>query len=141
MDDSANWDRESLVPPSFQGKCPAVALPLAVDTPITRLLVWSCPHDNLCSLGFDQLAPVVIQYFRPPTAYMPLQDVEQLIFLSSTGPHIWVFRCRMPLLLLWVQGYYSLQARPRWGTNAHLRLRPVHKRQALGLLCFTPVPP
>ena len=45
LDDSVNWDRESLVPPSFQDKCAVVALPPAVDTPITRLLVWSCPHD------------------------------------------------------------------------------------------------
>ena len=64
---------------------------------------------------------------------MPLQTIEQLTFLPSAGPHSWVFRCRMPPPLLRVQGCYTLQPGPRWGANAHLRLHPVHKRQALGL--------
>ena len=105
------------MPPSFQGKCAAVALPLAADTPITKLLVCSCPHSIPCSLGLDQLVPVVILYFHPPTACMPLQTIEQLTFLSLAGPHIWVFRCRMPPPLLRIQGCYSLQPGLRWGTN------------------------
>lgn len=82
-------------------------MPIAVATSITRSLAWSCPHTILCFLGLDQVMPTVILYFRPPTAYMPLQDIEQLTSLSSAGPHIWVFRCRMPPPLLRVQGYYS----------------------------------
>ena len=39
---------------------------------ITRLFAWSCPHENPCSLGFDQLMLVVILYFHLLTAYMPL---------------------------------------------------------------------
>ena len=129
------------MPLSFQGKCTVVALPLVVDTPITKLLIWPCPHDNLCSLGLDELAPIVILYFCPLTACMPLQSIEQLTFLSSAGPHSWVFCCRMPPPLLRVQGCYSLQPGPRWGTNAHLRLHPIHRRQALGLPHFALVPP
>ena len=72
LDDSTNWDWGSPLPPSFQGKCATVALPLVVDTPITRVLAWSCPHGIPCSLGLDQLASVVILYFCPPTAYMSL---------------------------------------------------------------------
>ena len=72
---------------------------------------------------------------------MPLRSIEQLIFLSSAGPHIWVFHCRTPPPLLRVQSCYTLQPGPRWGINAQLWLHLVHKRQALGLPRFASVPP
>ena len=46
----------------------------------------------------------------------------------------------MPTPLVRIQCCYTLQPGPRWGTNAHLRLCPVHKRQALGLPRFALVP-
>ena len=33
LDDFANWDWGPPIPPSIQGKCAAVAMPLAVETP------------------------------------------------------------------------------------------------------------
>ena len=108
LDDATKWDRGSPIPLSLQDQCAAVAMPLAVDTPIARVLACSCPHDISCTLGLDQPTPIVILYFRPLTTYIPLQDIEQLTSLSSAGPHIWVFHCRMPPPLLQVQGCYTL---------------------------------
>ena len=51
------------------------------------------------------------------------------------------FAVGCPPPLLRILGCSSLQPGPRWGTIAHLRLRPVHKRLALGLPRFAPVPP
>ena len=76
MDDSATWNQGSLVPLSSQGKCAAVALPLALDTQIIKPIAWSYPYSIPCSLGLNQLAPVVILYFHPLTACMSLQDIE-----------------------------------------------------------------
>ena len=100
-----------------------------------------CPHNILCSLGLDKVVPTIILYFCPLTAYMPPQDIEQLTSLSSAGPHIWVFCCRMPPPLLRVQGCYTLQLGPGWGTSTHHWLCPINKCQALGLPCFALVTP
>ena len=103
---------------------------------ITRLPDWSCPS----TLGLDQLTAVVILYLRLPTAYIPLQSRTADTSVISWPTHLGLLlqdapaATPGPMLLL-------STAWTEMGDQTHLRLRPVHERQALGLPRFALVPP
>ena len=109
-----------------------------------------CGHpgspDCLTGLALPRLALTSLRLlssytsiFRQP--YMPLQSRTADTSVISWPTHLGLLAAGMPPPLLRVQGCYSLQPGPRWGDQTHLRLRPVHERQALGLPRFAPVSP
>ena len=103
---------------------------------ITRLPDWSC----LSTFGLDQLTPVVILYFRLPTAYMPLQSRTADTSVISWPTHLGLLLQDAPAATPGPRLLLST-AWTEMGDQTHLRLRPVHKHQALGLPRFAPVPP
>ena len=108
-------------------------MPRTIENPITSCsIAWSRPP---C---LHQVELCIIHCFPPPA------DLKSILIVNSwpsASPLKLGLLLVTPLLLLQILCCHSNQPGLRWGTLAHLRLRPVHYILVWGLPCVAPTTP